>query len=324
MKFFSSKIVTKQVSLESVKNLKPAKVRSLDEIIADARQVKTAAAQAEVKTAAAEAPKSEVTQTETKAEAPKVEIKTAAEFVRGPNGQIQMDPAAAIEPEVISLNPAEDKAEIGHGFDKVKWDGTAPKDMVGGTGQPLTPQEGGAYFGKKKWETGAYPVKPQDAADALHQKTPMTGLNRPQPQVGVQPAPKAPKAPAAMPLASSKKTLKIASKINFTKWEDAQQVVDAWKQHGTQEACCSNVAGQTSDPQTYCKLLSVAANVASEQIKTAASKKQSKVASAKGEKTAAPLYKKIAKLKKEDLSDLREYWTKIYGNEYVEAMLGDF
>ncbi len=330
MKFFSSKIVTKPISLEdAVKNAKPLTVRSLDEIIASAKQVKTAAAATqEVKTAS----------TESKVETSTVQIKLAADFAHNPAGNIALDPMAKKEPEIIGLNPAEDHSEIGHGFDKMKFDATAPKDMVGGTGQALTPEEGAAGFGAKKWETGAYPVKPADAAQGLQEKIPMTGLKpaapaaKPAapavpaqaPMAQQRPAPVAPAAPAPMPaMASGKKQLKIASKINFTQWADPKQVVDAWQQHGTVEACVKNVAGQTNDPQTYCSLLRVAASEAGKMVK-AASEKKPAVTAKKEEAKAAPMYKKIAKLTGEEQSFLREFFSKIYGKDYVDAMLGDY
>jgi len=325
MKFFSSKIVTKPISLEdAVKNAKanPLTVRSLDEIIASARQIKTASAHGEVKT---EAPKAEA--------APTVQIKLAADFVRNQGGGIALDPMAKTEPEIIGLNPSQDSAEIGHGIDKLKFDRTAPKDMVGGTGQALTPEEGAAGFGAKKWETGAYPVKPQDAADALKQKTPMGQIpSAPSKPLGTQ-APARPAAPMAAPsarpampspMASSKKQLKIAKNINFTQWAYPKQVVDAWKQHGTVEACVKNVDGQTSDPRTYCSLLRVAASEADKMVKAAAAAKPAKSAKKEEEASAAPIYKKIAKLTGEEQSFLREFFSKIYGNDYVDALLGDY
>ena len=114
---------------------------------------------------------------------------------------------------------------------------------------------------------------------------------------------------------AAKHTLKIASSLDFRNWE-AQTVADAWKQHGTVEQCITNVGKQANDPKTYCGLLQVAASEANKIIKAAGSKKQTK--------TASPAFKKIAKLTPAEQSFLREYFGKIYGKEYVDALLGDF
>lgn len=292
MKFFSSKIVTTPISADALKNAKPMPVRSLEEILASAKQMKTAAANAEVKTAAK-------TEEATKIETPTVSVKTAADF--GQHPAVQMDPAAS-EPDVISLNPAEEVAP-------------AP---VAGTGQALNPQVG---TDTQKWQTGAYPVKPANPVDPLKQPAPMAQMPaKPMPKpLNVTPKPMQPQ------MASTKKTqLKIANKINFTQWEQPQQVSDAWKQHGTHEACCNNVKGMTNDPQTYCTLLRVAASEADKMVKAAsASSKIEKTASTK-ETSKSPIYKKIAKLTKEEHTFLAEFWKKIYGNDYVDAMLGDY
>lgn len=326
MKFFNSKIVTKPISLEEAVKKIPTQVRSLDDIIASATQIKTAAAQAEVKTAAVEAPKAEAVKAEApkteakaevkeaKAEVPSVTVKTAADFVRGPGGNIAMDPKAIVQPEVIELNPAEDMDEINAGFDKMKWD-NMPENMD----KQLSPEEAKLYFQKQKFNKQPFPVKPNDAADALKQRTPMTKLPpaaKPAPAPGLSTGPAAPAMAPAPAMASSKKTLKMAAALDFRNW-DASAVVDAWNQHKTVEACVKNVGDKTSDPQTYCGLLRVAASEAGKIMKTAA-------AAPKEEKTAAPIYKKIAKLSGEEQSFLREFFSKIYGKEYVDAMLGDY
>jgi hypothetical protein len=58
-------------------------------------------------------------------------------------------------------------------------------------------------------------------------------------------------------------------------------------------------------------------------VKAAAQSKSVKSAK-KEEATAAPIYKKIAKLTGEEQSFLREFFSKIYGNDYVDALLGDY
>lgn len=131
-------------------------------------------------------------------------------------------------------------------------------------------------------------------------------------------APKAPAKPAEKPTkaaASGKHTVKLAAELDFRNWE-AQAVSDAWKQHGSVQQCMSNVAGKASDGKAYCELLRVAASEADKVIKTASAKKEVKV--------AAPIYKKIAKLTSQEQSFLREFFKKIYGEEYVTAMLGDY
>lgn len=221
MNFFNQKIVTKTISLEdAVKKAaepKPA-VRSLDEIIANAKQMKTAIAKAETKTAAVEAPKPEAPKT-----APKAEVK------------------AEVKPSVTVKVAAEMSAP------KVE----APKAEV-------------------------KPVAPAKTA------------------------------------ASDKHVVKIAKELDFRGWE-AQAIVDNWKQHGNVEACVKNVGDKASDGVAYCKLLSVAASEADKVIKTAAAKKPT-----------APVYKKIAKLTSQEQSFLRDFFKKIYGEEYVTALLGDY
>ena len=78
----------------------------------------------------------------------------------------------------------------------------------------------------------------------------------------------------------------------------------------------TNVAGKASDGKAYCELLRVAANEAGSMIKTASAKKEQKV--------AAPAYKKIAKLTSQEQSFLRDFFKKIYGEDYVTALLGDY
>lgn len=115
--------------------------------------------------------------------------------------------------------------------------------------------------------------------------------------------------------AATKHVVKLAAELDFRNWE-AQAIVDTWKQHGSVQQCITNVGDKSSDGKAYCELLRVAASEADKAVKTASAKKE--------EKTAAPIYKKIAKLTSQEQSFLREFFKKIYGEEYVTAMLGDY
>lgn len=311
MNFFNSKIVTKQISLEdAIKGAQgKAKVRSLDEIIADAKKVKTAAVQAEVKTASVEAPKVEAPKVETKeAAAPAVQVKTAAEFglpSAAPARPAPGTPAPLGKPQAAPM-PAATSRPLGKG------------PSISPAGAPPVPGANPTIPAPM----GTAPVAPNAGIrPPLPAKPPMPGAT-PAPMGAKPPMGTAPVSPVAKPpmptpgaMASAKHTLKIASSLDFRNWE-AQAVADAWKQHGSVENCMANVASQTNDPKSYCGLLRVAATEATQVIKTAAAKKE--------EKTATPLYQKIAKLDAEKLSGLREYFTLIYGKDYVEAMLADF
>ena len=127
---------------------------------------------------------------------------------------------------------------------------------------------------------------------------------------------KKPEAPKAAPKAAAPKgvTLKVAKALDFREWE-AKQVVDAWKQHGDINKCIASVKGKTSNPKTYCNLLRVAA--------VEATKVMTKVASQKPVAKTAE-YRKFAKLTANEQSFLRDYFQKLYGKDYVEAMLGDY
>lgn len=117
-------------------------------------------------------------------------------------------------------------------------------------------------------------------------------------------------------LASSKsKTMKVAKKADFRQW-DAEETVKSWNQHSTIEKCIKNVQKLTNDPKTYCGLLQVASEEASKIIKSAQVKKE--------KNNTDNSFKKVAKLADKDKELLREYWTKLYGKDYVQAMLGDY
>lgn len=322
MKFFSSKIVTKPISLEDAikKAGEQPKFRSLDEIIASAKQIKTASVQAETKTAAVKP----------KAEAPKVEIKVA--------GELQKEAITRITDDSTTSFPGHKGLQLSRDFPQTAAEG---HDLH----QYTTEDEGFRALEHKK-QTGKYPgmsevgenkYKMVDTPKYQDEKREL--MNRPYPPPGVTLRKKKPVVPdlsmqrddplsqpksigPAPVSASGKKQLKMASKVNFTQWEEPKMVVDAWKQHGSIEACVKNVSGNTNDPQTYCALLQVAASEADKMVKAASAKKQTKEASKKA--PVAPVYKKIAKLTTKERSFLDEYFTKIYGKDYVDALLGDY
>jgi len=122
--------------------------------------------------------------------------------------------------------------------------------------------------------------------------------------------------------AEKKNTLKMASSLDFRNWE-AQEVVDAWKQHSTVEACVKNVGSDTSNPKLYCSLLQVAASEAGKIIKAAEAKKVEKTA-AQEKKVTGPVWKKIAKLTPEEKQFVSDFFSKLYGKDYVEALVTDY
>lgn len=138
------------------------------------------------------------------------------------------------------------------------------------------------------------------------------------PKPAEAPKAEAPKPEAKKPevkAAAAKPITKWASSIDFRNWE-AQAVVDAWNQHGSVEKCVANVGSKATDGKVYCELLRVAASEADKVVKTASAKKE--------QKTAAPVYRKIAKLTAQEQSFLRDFFKKIYGEEYVSALLDDY
>ena len=115
---------------------------------------------------------------------------------------------------------------------------------------------------------------------------------------------------------SEKKTLKMASSLDFRKWA-GEDVVRAWGQHGSHEKCVANVKDLVNEPVLYCKLLQVASGTAASIIKTANAKKAEKT-SPKG------VFKKLAKLSDEEAAFLKGYWRDLYGDAYVESMMKDY
>jgi hypothetical protein len=107
--------------------------------------------------------------------------------------------------------------------------------------------------------------------------------------------------------------LKVAKSLDFRPW-NAEDVVKAWGQHGSLDACVANVKGKASDPKTYCMLLKAASETAKGMMKTATSKKEKK----------AGVFKKIAKLTDKEKSFLSKYFGKLYGDDYVSALLEDY
>lgn len=116
-----------------------------------------------------------------------------------------------------------------------------------------------------------------------------------------------------------KPTLKMASSLDFRNWE-AKEVVSAWGQHGTVTACMKNTADSTNNPKLYCELLQVAASVATEKIQ-----KTAKTETPKTEKVASgPSWKKFAKLAPKEKQLVVDFFSKLYGKDYVEAMVTDY
>lgn len=112
--------------------------------------------------------------------------------------------------------------------------------------------------------------------------------------------------------------LKVAKALDFRPW-NAEDVVKAWEQHGSLDTCVANVKGKASDPKTYCMLLKSASETAKGMMKTAAAAKKEE----KQEKKAG-VFKKIAKLTDKEKSFLSKYFGKLYGDDYVSALLEDY
>lgn len=110
-------------------------------------------------------------------------------------------------------------------------------------------------------------------------------------------------------------TLKVAKKLDFRGWS-AEDVVKAWGQHGDMQKCMANVAGSVSDAKTYCGLLQVASAEAMKVVKASAAKQEKKASSS--------AWVKISKLADKDRAMLAKYYTRIYGKDYVDALLEDY
>jgi hypothetical protein len=121
---------------------------------------------------------------------------------------------------------------------------------------------------------------------------------------------KAKKPEAKQAAVKNKFVMKLAKELDFRAWE-AQQVVEAWKQHASVEKCIANVGGKASDPQAYCKLLQTASVMAEKVVKAASVKKPAE-------------FKKFAKMTPDEEAFLRKYYTKYYGKDYVDSLLGDY
>lgn len=119
--------------------------------------------------------------------------------------------------------------------------------------------------------------------------------------------------------------LKMTKDLDFREFP-AEKVVAAWKTAGGDMATCvASVKGKTNDPQTYCGLLRVAATTADRLVKVAAAKKASKTAAeTKVSASKSPAFKKLAKLTESERSELKAYWTELYGEGYASAMLEDY
>lgn len=123
--------------------------------------------------------------------------------------------------------------------------------------------------------------------------------------------------------ASGNKTLKVAKKIDFRNWE-AEDVVKAWNQHGSVEACMKNVEKSTDNPKIYCGLLQVASKVAQETLEKHAKKDAASKTAGKKTQQKSGTWKVLAKLTDKEHSMLDKYWRKLYGDYYVDAMLSDY
>lgn len=323
MNFFNQKIVTKSISLEDAvkKAQEPKKpVRTLEEILADTAKLnKIAASQAEVKTAAvAEAPKAAEVKPEEKKAENAAQVKIALDMGT-PAPSPTARPAIPGKPPIPAPGL---KAPMAPGLKAPMAPAPAPmaKAPVAPAASPLpgqAPAASAPTIPQKLPGQAPRGIRPPAA------KPPMPAPAGSKPSIAPtkpQMSPASPAAPSMSPsaapaMASSKKSLKIASSLDFRGWE-AQAVADAWKGHGSIEACVQNVGDKASDAQTYCSLLRVAATEADKVIKAAASKAEVK--------TAAPVYKKIAKLTGPEQSFLREFFSKIYGEDYVKALLADY
>lgn len=118
--------------------------------------------------------------------------------------------------------------------------------------------------------------------------------------------------------ASSNQTVKLAMKsdLDFRGWT-AEKVVGAWGAAGNMANCVASVKGLTNNPSMYCGLLQVAAKTADKVIKSAASARTEKVAT-------APAFKKLAKLSEKERSRVYNYWKDQYGEKYAKAMLENY
>jgi hypothetical protein len=172
---------------------------------------------------------------------------------------------------------------------------------------PQLAKTAAAQSAKVEKTAGGYPPKVEAAKTTATIK--VAEELRPAKPAEKKPDPK----PEAKKATSNKLVMKLAKELDFRDWE-AQQVVDAWSQHGSVAKCIANVKGKASNPETYCKLLQTAGGMAEKTIKVA------KVASAK--KPAE--FKKFAKLTPDEEARLRKYFTKYYGKDYVDALLGDY
>lgn len=116
--------------------------------------------------------------------------------------------------------------------------------------------------------------------------------------------------------ASQNSTLKVAKKLDFRAWS-AEDIVKAWADHKDVKGCIANVQNKVNSPEVYCGLLQVASEEATKMIKAASAKEQKQVVAAKG-------FEKLAKMSKEQIQLLREYFTPLYGEKYVDSLLGDY
>ena len=111
-------------------------------------------------------------------------------------------------------------------------------------------------------------------------------------------------------------SLKMAKKADFRNWA-AESIIKAWAGCKDVKGCVAKVQGHVSDPNLYCGLLQIASAEAEKMVKAAKTDKSEVKVAAKG-------FEKLAKLSKEQLSLLRDYFTPLYGEKYVDSLLGDY
>lgn len=117
--------------------------------------------------------------------------------------------------------------------------------------------------------------------------------------------------------ASTKPVLKVAKKLDFRHWE-AENIVKAWNGYKDIKGCIVSVQGYVNSPKVYCGLLQVASQEASKMIKSA------KKAEPKKKESSSNGFMKLAKMNKEQVQLLREYFEPLYGKTYTDSLLGDY
>lgn len=120
--------------------------------------------------------------------------------------------------------------------------------------------------------------------------------------------------------ASKNSTLKIAKKLDFRGWS-AESIIKAWDDHKDVKGCIASVKGQVNAPEVYCGLLQVASEEANKIVKTAKAQKKETIAKTEASSKG---FEKLAKMSKEQIQLLKEYFTPLYGEKYTDSLLGDY